>query len=633
MSDRIDYEIKVQDGFSSPLKALEQHLAAISKAMREVNKTFSLYNKEEENLNKKAKSKIKSLAAQRSKERKKLAEDRHNSFISRGKKQIIHLEGKQAKIHGKELETLASKFQIQNAKIRGNIEKSKFELAKMNTAISKRAGEVEKSKLELEKTKNTIAKQGLEQQKNFANTQKASGLAVKQGIASPVSLVDGKYQRAQPPAQPPQGGGGGRRPIMAGIGGGLGTMGGMARAMGYYELIHGASMIPRDIYGNLKEIRGIEASFDAFKKIGIAPDLKSPQEEIKDLFGIANKFGTNVSDIIDPYRKILATKKLSPDITKNLIGGMASYGNVVGMDASAQKATFLAFEQMLTKGKIQGQEFNLQLQQSPGMREMFFQAFLKAADEQGIPHLKKEVNRENVGERFQHYMERGLMESPILLKHLSDLLNEPELLKMGILKGHMVQGEENRVRTAYYGLTTSVGRRFEPEILAALKSIATSFNNFAIYIDNNGREIDIILKGLAETFKGIGSLMGLFRDSGKASAIGLNKMYEVKQEAKGREALEKIRRGESLSRNDENSLYTLSGKDFDEARSYLTNKLSQKSTALQQSRITDRSSREQVIKVILEGKNMDNIGARVENWGASSTKMRIESNLLEAGNY
>jgi tape measure domain-containing protein len=446
---------------------------------------------------------------------------------------------------------------------------------------------------------------------------------------------------ARQPSQPSQPSQQPRSPVFGGSG--LGSFGGMARAMGYYEAINMGMKFPRTVYSNLKTTRGIEASLDAFKKIGIAPDLKSSKEELSDIMGIADKYGVRFSSIIDPYRKILATKKLSPDVTKKLMSGLSAYSNVVGMDNEAQSGTFLAIEQMLTQGNIKGQEFNLQLQRAPGLRELFFQAFKRATDVQGIPGVKGTITKENMASKFIEYREKGLMDSPIIMKHLAEILMEPMLQKMGIAKGHMVQGEENRLSNAYFRASTSVGNVVEMPIIKALTITANLFDILGQKINIFGQSLSIwadwyrskderptLAKGLAEgSMKAIKSVANFPLYAGRLGYdLGMTPI----------KALEGATTGDWSDYDkykSKRNAYWFNGADFNDPASISALKALNTDDylatgGLKYSRIPKSSqpSQEQVIKVILEGKNMPaNMTATVENYGAKSTTMRVENNV------
>tara|TARA_R110000868_G_C10972986_1_gene771139 strand:- start:30803 stop:32671 length:1869 start_codon:yes stop_codon:yes gene_type:complete len=619
MSNRVEYEIQVSDKFSNPLKSLEKHLKSIEASFKGVTKALDKYNKEEDELARKGSKKRSALTKVRYEERQKAIQDRHSSYIGRNQKQINHLETKQNQRFSKDLELQKSKFGIDNSKIRTNLEKTRLQLDKIGTINSVRA-------LEVEKAKGNIVKA----EKQRLSSMKIMGqIAAYKGLASPVSMTNGKFQPMSQGVQQRPGGFGGGRGSGFMAGGGLGNMGGMAKAMGYYELINAGVAVPKNVYGNLKTNRGIEASFDAFKQIGIAPDLKNAEQEMKEIMDIANKYGVKFSSIIDPFRKILSTKGLNPDVTKKLLGGMSSYSNIVGMNDESQKSTFFALEQMLTQKVIKAEEFNRQLQNAPGLKQMFFRAFKKATDEQGVPGIKGTITEENMAQKFIKYRELGLLDSPIMMTHLADILSEEIMLKMGIKKGHMVQGEENRLSNAYYDMTSKVGKALEPQILASLISITESFNLFASGMDTFSKsmitwsdwfknEKPTVAKGFAKgAVKTAEAVVELPKNLIKMG-------YDV-----GKYSLSV---GEGAVTGDWSNFHKTAkniNKDWfnmsSEESDYIGNKLNY-------SRIPASSStvnQEQVIKVILEGKDMpSNMSARVENLGGNSTKMRVESNFI-----
>lgn len=417
-----------------------------------------------------------------------------------------------------------------------------------------------------------------------------------------------------------------RMPAM--IGGGLGSFGGMARAMGYYELINAGVMLPRTVYGNIKEMKGLEASMSGLRKIS-APDMALPEQEIKNIRAIADKYGVAFRDIADPFKNIIATGKLPAETVRKLISGGAGYSSLMGLSSPAQESLFRALEQMLSKEKIQAQEFNLQLQQAPGMKNMFYEAFLLALKKQGIDTVKGEVTPENVAAKFVEYMEKGKMEAHIILKYLSEVLLNPKREAQYIAKSREIRGEESRLKTAFQFTTTEIGRTLEPQIKDSLIGLTNAFNSTAESISKSGREIQLTLNGIAAVFKGIAKIQGVMNlGATKVAEFGFAG-YEMIKNAKAREAIEKLKSGQAITEKDRQAIYGLPPSEFESVKSLLSNDINKNllnySTIPQKS---DKEIKEQIIKVILEGKDMPaNVNARVENYGANSTRMRVESNL------
>ena len=373
MSNRVEYEIQVSDKFSKPLLSLNKHLKSVSKSFTSLTQVMSKYNKEEARISKST--------------GKRIAQSRLN-----------HLERKQLNSQSKDLNLMASRSRMSDAKSKLNLEKSRFQLDRVQTVISKR-------KLETERAKHNLVKSEVEFNKRMG---KMSKLAVGRGLASPVSMTNGKYRK--PAASvPPQGGGmgGGRRGGFM-MGGGLGSMGGMAKAMGYYELINAGVAVPRTTYKNIKEMTSLKASLSGLSKI-VAKDMGTPGEEVAAIRGVADKYGVPFRNVADPYKNIIATGQLPADTAKKLIAGGAGYSSLMGLGAPAQESLFRAIEQMLSKEKITAEEFNRQLQQAPGMKNMFYEAFLKAVQKRGTTELKKDVTKDNVSTKFYEYMSKGQM--------------------------------------------------------------------------------------------------------------------------------------------------------------------------------------------------------------------------------
>jgi len=150
----------------------------------------------------------------------------------------------------------------------------------------------------------------------------------------------------------------------------------------------------------------------------------------------------------------VADKQLAQQLTES-VGG---YSRLVGMDSGAFKGTMLAFEQMLTKQKIQAQEFNLQTQQMPGVKPIFYEAFRRILEKKGVKLSEKEVTP-----TFLKYMEAGALDSVALLKEFAKVVKEDFWVDV-MKKAQSTQAQENRLSNAFYNLAADIGTSLNPTL-------------------------------------------------------------------------------------------------------------------------------------------------------------------------
>lgn len=296
-----------------------------------------------------------------------------------------------------------------------------------------------------------------QQARALGNTRRAFA-----GSFTPIKFnpYEGKYQPIQQktpyepqpqPQQPSRRGG-----FFAG-GDGV-SLTNVAKGMGYYRAIDMAISAPSKIHDVTLQMESLTNTFDA-----LIPKIKgyegeTAQSQVKYLRGISEQLGVKFADIADPYRKMMATGVGDKQLFQQLVESVGGYSRLVGMDSGAFKGTMLAFEQMLTKQKIQAQEFNLQTQQMPGVKPIFYEAFRRIMERKGVKLSEKEA-----APTFLKYMEAGALDSVALLREFSKVVKEDFWIDV-MKKAQSTQSQENRLSNAFYNLAADIGKSLNPTI-------------------------------------------------------------------------------------------------------------------------------------------------------------------------
>lgn len=240
----------------------------------------------------------------------------------------------------------------------------------------------------------------------------------------------------------------------------------VAKAIGYYTLIDKAIAAPKKIYEVTKDMDSLRASLSA-----LIPNVKglegsSAEGEINYLRGVSNKYGIRFQDIAPNYMKLLGSGNADASLAKGLIENVGGYGRLVGLKPDAINDTMLGFQQMLDKQKIQGQEFNLQMQQLVGAKPLFYEAFRRVAQRSGI----NEVTKENSSVWFAKYMEAGMLPSNLILREFVEVLKEGFGEKM-LEKAKTLGAEEARLATATQTLADKLGLLAYPAQIGAIRGL------------------------------------------------------------------------------------------------------------------------------------------------------------------
>ena len=228
--------------------------------------------------------------------------------------------------------------------------------------------------------------------------------------------------------------------------------------MGYYRAIDMAVSVPSKIHDVTLQMESLTNTFDALIPRTKGYKGETAESQIQYLREISNQLGVKFSDIADPYRKMMATGLGDKQLYQQLTESVGGYSRLVGMDSGAFKGTMLAFEQMLTKQKIQAQEFNLQTQQMPGVKPIFYEAFRRIMEKKGVKLSEKEVTP-----TFLKYMEAGALDSVALLREFSKVVKEDFWVDV-MKKAQSTQAQENRLSNAFYNLGADIGKAANPTI-------------------------------------------------------------------------------------------------------------------------------------------------------------------------
>lgn len=261
------------------------------------------------------------------------------------------------------------------------------------------------------------------------------------------------------------------------------TAGLKRRALNFAEyggLYYGAQSginTAKNMYENAKKMDSYRASLSV-----VAPRVKGNEDatsesEIAFLRGVADKLGADFKSIIGPYTRIMATTTLPAKDTKALFESLIGYQSLTGKSADETNQVLFGIEQMLTKGRIQGQEYNLQLQNLSGGKQLFTEALQRATG-----------NKKLTQGDFLKYMDPG--EGGIssdILRFIPQILFE-QFGKAMEIKSHTIQGEENRLNSAFNELSTTITDIFKPALIGIIvetTSVVKSLQGFVNDIFNS----------------------------------------------------------------------------------------------------------------------------------------------------
>jgi tape measure domain-containing protein len=304
----------------------------------------------------------------------------------------------------------------------------------------------------------------VQQQQNINNALKADRMISARAYSAPSGAFTptafdpktGKFVDSTLP-QPSQQQQPSKRPSFFGNGG-IVSVANVAKGMGYYRAIDMGASAPSKLHDVTLQMESLTNTFDALIPKTKGYEGETAKSQIEYLRGVSQQLGVKFADIADPYRKIMATGVADKQLAQQLTESVGGYSRLVGMDSGAFKGTMLAFEQMLTKQKIQAQEFNLQTQQMPGVKPIFYEAFRRILEKKGVKLSEKEV-----APTFLKYMEAGALDSVPLLKEFAKVVKEDFWVDV-MKKAQSTQAQENRLSNAFYNLAADIGTQLNPTL-------------------------------------------------------------------------------------------------------------------------------------------------------------------------
>jgi hypothetical protein len=232
----------------------------------------------------------------------------------------------------------------------------------------------------------------------------------------------------------------------------------VAKGMGFYRAIDMAVSAPSRLHEVTLDMESLTNTFEALIPKTKGYENSTAQDIIKQLRGVADEVGVRFQDIADPYRKMMATGVADKSLVDNLVRATSGYSALIGMKPQAFQSTMLAFEQMLTKQKIQAQEFNLQTQQVPGAKPLFYEAFRRIMERKGVKLSEREV-----APTFLKYMEAGMLESAPILREFAKLVTDDFWVDV-MKKSQATRQQENRLYNAFYNLAADIGTYLNPTL-------------------------------------------------------------------------------------------------------------------------------------------------------------------------
>jgi tape measure domain-containing protein len=263
---------------------------------------------------------------------------------------------------------------------------------------------------------------------------------------------------------------------MAGAMGGMSSVRGVAASMGVMGGAYTAGRTAMKVRELAIDLQGYKASLDVLLPKTKGMEGETADSQVKYLRDISNKIGVRFADIQEPYRNMLATGVADKDLAQGLTEFVSGYGRLIHMSSPALKDTMRGFEQMLTKGRIQAQEFNLQTQQMPGVKQVFYEAFKRIANRAGI----SEINESNKEAMFIDAMSKGVLKSADILEEFYKVGKED--FWVGIMKkASTAKAEENRLINHLNILGSNIGMKALPsytDLIVGLAGVVESINSF-----------------------------------------------------------------------------------------------------------------------------------------------------------
>lgn len=250
----------------------------------------------------------------------------------------------------------------------------------------------------------------------------------------------------------------------------------LGKAAGIYFGVQQVKNFAVGIYETRIQMDGLEASLSAilpkFDKSKSGTQLAT--DEINYLRDATNKLGVSFKDILPAYVQLISNSPFRLKETRDIFESFAGYGRLNALSGDQQKSMMFAIQQMMGKGKIQAQEWNLQLKPvMPGANDIFTKALRRLT--KGTVDANKSLDQ---------LMGEGRLGAG-LLKEVQKVLQEDYGEAM-IKKSHTLGGEIARNKNAFQEFQTILSTMFKPAMIST--TLAT--NEFLVGLRDVFKAID-----------------------------------------------------------------------------------------------------------------------------------------------
>lgn len=251
--------------------------------------------------------------------------------------------------------------------------------------------------------------------------------------------------------------------------GGRRTFGQIVRGVGIgyvgYRIASGAETAASSVINTPIELENVRASLDA---MNFASGLKGKEEyrgktkkDLEFLYNLGKRYGIDYTAVAPEFMRMQAvrangTSKFSDKNIQDITQAFTGLSRVSGLDATRTKLVFLAVSQMLSQGKLRGQEVNQQLRDQmaiaePVIAESIRRVIFSPEIKKNNPELyklyekyrKKKIN-------INQLMEEGVLGAGILTETLGVMQD---------MLGGMVD-EKSHTLTGSLGRFASVSKQF-----------------------------------------------------------------------------------------------------------------------------------------------------------------------------
>lgn len=239
----------------------------------------------------------------------------------------------------------------------------------------------------------------------------------------------------------------------------------LGKAAGIYVGLNSIAGFAKGVFNTTMKIDSLKASFSAilpkFDKTKDGAQLAA--EEMQYLQEVTQKLGVRFESFAPNYLQSLANSNFTLQETRGIMESIAGLARLMGATPMQEDSALYAINQMMGKGRIQAQEFSLQLSQAlPKTREVFLKAAQLATGNQKMTMAD-----------FLKIMENGRMGAGIL-KYVAQVIQR-DYGDAIIKKSHTIQGEVNRTANSFVFLKKAIGDEFKP----TLNSTILELNKFA----------------------------------------------------------------------------------------------------------------------------------------------------------